>query len=564
MAFILVVSLAILATGLLAYRIAAGVAEQNAYRLSQDTLNKTSQALDEKLNKIKTSIFSMMMNTDYRRAVGLEPTSDFQNYYTHLSALQSVFIQLKLIEPLINSILIATPDGQYYETSKIGLPRQSFYSTTLYTKAKAASDRHLEFWIAGHVDPFYNEKNDMVSFLTEGAMNEASRGKYVLANVKVEELKKYINQYLDWNEGRFMLLSREGEMIFPSDISLFPDFNQNSAVQHALQNDEGYFDYQAEGNDYFVNYRRLGSAKEWVIFSVLPKSSLLQQMGNIKWAMVAIILICLLVSILFARLLTRLLLLPLNRLQTVMKKVELNQLNVRFESVFQDEITQVGYRFNRMLDEINRLFHEVKEAETEKRKAELKAMQAQIDPHFLYNTLNTIYWKSQLQEHEHVQNMVLSLSRLFQLGLNKGRELTTLENEIAHVTQYLNIQKQCYTSLFDFQVDVQNDVDIKQHILKILLQPLVENSILHGFKNKQKGGFIHIRIVQNGKLLVLEVEDNGEGFSAIEEPGKELDGYALYNVRKRLNLEYGNDAELLLASEPGLFTKATITIPSYP
>lgn len=564
MAFILVVSLAILATGLLAYRIAAGVAEQNAYRLSQDTLNKTSQALDEKLNKIKTSIFSMMMNTDYRRAVGLEPASDFQNYYTHLSALQSVFVQLKLIEPLINSILIATPDGQYYETSKIGLPRQSFYSTTLYTKAKATPDRHLEFWIAGHVDPFYNEKDDMVSFLTEGAMNEASRGKYVLTNVKVEELKKYINRYLDWNEGRFMLLSREGELIFPSDTGLFPDFNQNNAVKYALQSDEGYFDYQADGKDYFINYRRLDSAKEWVMFSVLPKSSLLQQMGNIKWAIIAIILICLLVSILFARLLTRLLLLPLNRLQTVMKKVGLNDLNVRFDSVFQDEISQVGYRFNRMLDEINRLFHEVKEAETEKRKAELKALQAQIDPHFLYNTLNTIYWKSQLQEHEHVQHMVLSLSRLFQLGLNKGRELTMLENEIDHVTQYLNIQKQCYVTLFDFQVDVQSDVDTKQLILKILLQPLVENSILHGFKNRQEGGFIHIRIVQSGKLLVLEVEDNGEGFSAIKETEKELNGYALHNVQKRLYLEYGSDAELHLISEPGLYTKATITIPSYP
>ncbi|MCR2803774.1 sensor histidine kinase [Paenibacillus soyae] len=562
LAFILIVSVVVSATGLLAYQIAGNLAENNADRLSRDMLSKTSQALDEKLNKVKTSVFSMMMNMDYRRAVGLEPASDFQNYYTHLSALQTVFIQMKLVEPLIDSILVATPEGSYYETSKIGLPRESFYATSLYDSVVTSEERHIELWIGPHEDPFYNEKGDMITFLTEGAMNMASDNKYVLANVKVEELTRYINRDLGFNEGRFILLSREGETISPSGSGTFPDFALHPSVQKALQQNEGSFPYHAGDKDYLVHYKRLDSASEWVLFSVLPKQSIAQQLGSITWVIIIFILVTLIISIFFARLLTRLLLRPLTKLQTVMKKVEHSDLDVRFESEFQDEISQVGFRFNRMLDEINRLFLEVKEAETEKRRSELKAMQAQIDPHFLYNTLNTIYWKSQLQEHEHVQQMVLSLSKLFQLGLNKGREMTTLKNEITHVTQYINIQKQCYTSLFDFRVDVQEGVDLTQPILKILLQPLVENSILHGFKDRKDGGFIHIHIFQFEDRLVLEVEDNGVGFEPAEdEDGARLSGYALQNIHKRLALQYGSDAELELISIPDMRTQVTIRIP---
>ncbi|TYP74831.1 cache domain-containing sensor histidine kinase [Paenibacillus methanolicus] len=564
LAFILIVSVVILATGVLAYHIASGVSEQNALRLSQDTLNKTSQALDEKLRNIKTSVFSMMMNMDYRRAVGLEASSDFQNYYTHLSALQSVFVQLRLVEPLIDSILVETPDGQYYENSQIAIPRQSFYATPLYEQVKTLNAEHVELWVGGHQDPFYNDPDEMISFVTEGAMNQVSKNRYVVANVKVSELRKYINRYIGWNQGRFMLLTAGGDPVFAEDGAQFPGFSRDEAVREALLRDAGNFDYSSGGETYSVNYRRLDSAKDWVLFSVLPKSGLLERLGNLKWVILGFMLACLLVSGLIARFLTRLLLRPLTRLQAVIRRVEQSDLTVRFDSPYQDEISQVGSRFNRMLDEINRLFREVKEAETEKRRSELKAMQAQIDPHFLYNTLNTIYWKSQLQEHEHVQHMVLSLSRLFQLGLNKGREQTTLANEIAHVTQYLDIQRQCYASLFDYRIEVDEAVERQRPILKILLQPLVENSILHGFRNRKDGGFIRIGIDVHGDGgLALEVEDNGEGFDAAPpEEGQEPSGYALHNVRKRLGLEYGDEAELRVRSEPGVRTVITMIIPA--
>jgi two-component system sensor histidine kinase YesM len=292
---------------------------------------------------------------------------------------------------------------------------------------------------------------------------------------------------------------------------------------------------------------------------------LLQQTKNIQLAIFWIVIGCLLVTFTVTQLIARVLLKPLKNLQALMLKVEQNDLSVRYEGPNKDEITQVGYRFNRMLEEIQRLMERVMNAEEQKRKSEIKALQAQIDPHFLYNTLNTIYWKSQMKQLEDVQEMVLSLSSLFQLGLNKGREITTLEYELRHVEQYLKIQLKCYENLFIYSIVVEDGVDMTHPILKILLQPLVENSILHGFQDRNDGGIIHISVRQDEHKLRLTVEDNGQGMQIDtirnEETSSLLKGYALSNIVQRLQLEYSDEAEFVISSRPEEGTTISLILP---
>lgn len=273
-------------------------------------------------------------------------------------------------------------------------------------------------------------------------------------------------------------------------------------------------------------------------------------------------------SMIYSNILTAILLKPLLKLRNLMVKVEhSNDLSVRFESEYQDEVSQVGRKFNSMLEELALSIKETEEIEIKKRKAEIKALQAQIDPHFLYNTLNTIYWKAQLHQSDEVKEMVLSLSRMFQLGLNNGFDYTTLEKEIEHVKQYLFIQKKCYTNLFDYKVtiDLENDSIIDITILKVILQPLVENSILHGFKNRKSGGLIHIWIRKTEEHLVITVEDNGEGMNVDEikqslQVPTQKTGYALRNIYHRLQLYYGEDSEMTFESIPDQKTSITLTI----
>ncbi len=564
MAFMLIVVLAVTAAGWLSYRIAADVVEKNAYRFSQTTLSKTSQVLDEKLNRIMSSVYSMMVNTAYRRALGFDSNfTEVENYYTHLSALQATFVQTRLYEPIIHTILVATPEGDYYQTSQSRLFESSFYDSPLYERIKR---EQRKLWFEGHDDAFFSGRERVVSFVMEGIPANFTDDIYVVANVKEQALKELVLGQGNGEQGQFLLATRDGTDVLRSDSPLLQELTGDAGFLRSLGQEQGYFDYVSEGKDYLVRYARLKSFDDWTLFSILPKSDLFKQMDSIKWTIIAIISGCVLVSFAFSDMLTRLLLKPLNRLQYLMKKVEMNDLSVRYESEFEDEISQLGYRFNRMLEELGRLFREVQEAEQEKSKSEMKALQAQIDPHFLYNTLNTIYWKSQTKHLADVQDMVLSLSKLFQLGLNKGKELTPLGFELMHVEQYLKIQRQCYEQLFDYEIEVDPGVDQQQSVPKILLQPLAENAILHGFKNRTEGGRIRIRAEQDDRQLRLIVEDNGEGMQlpmqlSAPAEGQPLKGYALYNVQRRLQLQYSGKASLTIYSQKSMFTKITIAIP---
>ncbi|MDQ0899396.1 sensor histidine kinase [Paenibacillus sp. V4I7] len=567
--FIFVVTVAVAATGLLSYRIAANISESNAYKLSQDTLNKTSQALDEKLGKVRTSIFSMIMNPDYQKAVGFNANSiQDANYYTYLSSMQDVYVQLRTIEPMIVSALVATPNGNYYQITQALKPKYSFYQSDLYQRIMAQKGKHREVWVEGHEDAIFEGGKRFITFVTEGILNDVSREVFVVANIKEDELKRFVYTNLNWRDGSYMLVNQQGLDVFQSDADA--NFSQKlKADPHfiqALQQQDGFFEYEANRQHYMINFTKLKVAGDWTLFSILPKSQLFEQLESLKWTIMTIIISCLLIGFIFARFMTRFLMKPLLNLQHVMLKVENNDWSVRFQSDYVDEITQVGFRFNRMLDEINRLFQEVSVAEKEKHISEMKALQAQIAPHFLYNTLNTIYWKSQLEQSEAVQKMVLDLSKLFQLGLNKGGELTTLKNELQHMEHYLLIQQECYENLFDYFIELDEGIDVQQSIVKIIIQPLVENAILHGFKNRHVGGEIKIAIKQSERYLILTVEDNGEGMvvgaSGVQrEQSANSSGYALFNIQRRLELHYGSEATVKVESEIGAFTRITLMIP---
>jgi two-component system sensor histidine kinase YesM len=188
-----------------------------------------------------------------------------------------------------------------------------------------------------------------------------------------------------------------------------------------------------------------------------------------------------------------------------------------------------------------------------------------MDPHFLYNTLNTIYWKLKLKQIEPSQQMVMSLSRLFQLGLNNGQEITTLSKELEHVRQYLELQLSCYEGLFTYEIHVVEPELLGLSIPRILLQPLTENSILHGFRDLKNGGRIEIEIAGEGERWTLVVRDNGNGMEedqvqALFWPGSQK-GYAVSNLIRRLQLYYGDGAALHVNSAPERGTEIRISLP---
>lgn len=290
---------------------------------------------------------------------------------------------------------------------------------------------------------FFRGKDKVITLVMQPLMEDHQNSDiYIIVNIKESTLIDMIMKNIEETTQQFYLMTDKGIPVFssmsrPSDI-----VNQQQFITQINQDLKGRFEYKVNKSDYLVNYASLSLAEDWNLLNIQSKADLLKQIRLIKWVSILIMIACLLLAMIYSNILTGFLLRPLITLRNLMIRVEhTNDLTVRFESEFQDEVAQVGRKFNSMLEELALSIKETEEIEIRKRKAEIKALQAQIDPHFLYNTLNTIYWKAQLNQSEDVKEMVLSLSRMFQLGLNNGFEFTTLEKEIEHVKQYLFIQK---------------------------------------------------------------------------------------------------------------------------
>ena len=239
-----------------------------------------------------------------------------------------------------------------------------------------------------------------------------------------------------------------------------------------------------------------------------------------------------------------------------------------------DEITELGMSFNIMIGKIRELLDsKIKEQENLK-KAEFRTLQAQINPHFLYNTLDTIIWMAESKKTDQVIEIVRALSKFFRITLSKGKDWITIREEIERTESYLTIQKMRYRDILDYRLEVDETV-LDGTILKLTLQPLVENALYHGIKSKRGGGTIIVRVRRLGQeRVMLEVEDDGVGFTPyklgqvqakMNDDSGEISirdiGFGLENVNKRIKLYYGKNYGLTLKSEYQQGTQVKLTIP---
>jgi two-component system sensor histidine kinase YesM len=298
--------------------------------------------------------------------------------------------------------------------------------------------------------------------------------------------------------------------------------------------------------------------------------------GFVRWSFIAamMMLVAVAFSVAAAWELSRSIYTPIKKLHDVTTTITKNDLQALVNSANVDEITELGMSFNIMIGKIRELLDaKVKEQENLK-KAELRALQAQINPHFLYNTLDTIIWMAEAQRTEQIVEIVGALSSFFRISLSKGQDWITIGEEIERVRSYLTIQKMRYRDIMNYRIDVSPAVR-DYTVLKLVLQPLVENALYHGIKNKRQGGTIIIRARPGGENeVMLEVEDDGIGFTPekLAQLRAELaddsgdirleSGFGIGNVNKRIRLYYGRQYGITVQSEYNSGTRVTLIIPA--
>lgn len=259
-----------------------------------------------------------------------------------------------------------------------------------------------------------------------------------------------------------------------------------------------------------------------------------------------------------------------------MKIVESGDFNIQMEVTNEDEFGNLAKSFNHMLRRIDLMLKRIdllkmKEIDNQEklRKAELKALQAQINPHFLYNTLDSIAWMARLNQADKVEEMIDALTTYFRISISRGSDFISLREEFTHVEKYLSIQKIRYEKKLNYSIDIPNHL-LEYKTIKMILQPLVENSIYHGIKEKEGPGEIKITATLD-EDIVLCVEDTGIGMTKEKlaelremiASGKDYNpnAYGVINVHKRIQVFFGEEYGLTFESEYSVGTKAFINIP---
>ncbi|PWX62102.1 two-component sensor histidine kinase, partial [Clostridium perfringens] len=314
------------------------------------------------------------------------------------------------------------------------------------------------------------------------------------------------------------------------------------------------------GKNYVATYRKL-KGFNWYIASMTPYDFINADIQSLRKEMTIIGLLFTLVVLIFSYFLYSSIKVPLYNLLNKMKRVSEGDLKVLVNDTYEDEIGVISDNFDSMLKRVNELIEKTKLQEVEKRDLEIRMLQAQINPHFLFNTLNSLKWTALMNQDYTVSEGLSSLAELLRNTIIDKNELVTIREELENIKNYVVIQKIRYGNSFDVQYEV-DELLLENKVIKFILQPIVENSIIHGIDENKENQKIIIKIMSEEENILISIKDNGKGFNSKEKvKDNKLSGIGWNNVDERIKLTFGLGYGTTIYSEVNKGTIVKIVIP---
>lgn len=571
-------------SGYFLYRNAAEVTTETEAVHASKMVTQVNNYLNEKLKGIITRIFSLRTDSLFNEtAARFLIDGDPRHHASALSYFSNVFMEMRYSEPFIASMFLYTPKESFYDLS---LPYNStvqFSETEMYKEIMEKPNSFV-YWFPSSKSELYRSNDDVISFVVRFSISGYSEELYMVVHLKEERMMQYLIDSLS-AEGSSMLIvdNATGEIIVGDAQSKELLLSASEVWDSLLNEQQGMMSKSYVNDSYMIHYVQMNVAP-WTLVNIQSQKSLLEKLNHIKLYSLVIILVSVIAGVVFALLTASTISKPLRMLEKSMQRVRRGQFNSRFEYAHRDEVGNLGRAFNFMTEEINDLIEQknnyiaqlqaekeqVQKEQRLKRIAELKALQSQMTPHFLYNTLDTIKWKAEKEGKSDIAGMITTLAAFFRISLSRGKEIITVKEEMAHIASYLSLQQTRYHDQFSYEVYIDPVIEHCKTV-KFILQPLVENAIYHGIKQLDRPGRIMIRAERDAACMKLSVEDNGPGMhpvklklickhlQAVQE--ETADGYGLFNVNDRIKLYFGKAYGLHVESEAGKGTKVTACIP---
>ena len=424
---------------------------------------------------------------------------------------------------------------------------------------------------SSHVQHIISGERPWVITLSRGIRNFSNNGEkegVFFIDLNYSAISELCDQNTIGKKGYAFILDESGNIVYhPQQQQLYNEL-QTENISLIMDTDEDTV-LTGTGNDGKLYSISRSEKTGWTVVDCTNVKELLSKSRQAQSVYVLTAIILVIVALLFSRFMARSITLPIQKLRDSMKKVQEGDFSVSDVVVdSKNEIGSLTKSFDVMTHRIHELMEQNVHEQEEKRKSELKALQSQINPHFLYNTLDSIIWMAEGKKNEEVVLMTASLARLLRQSISNEDEVVPIANEVEDARGYLTIQKMRYKDKLEFQIEVDSSI-LYIPLIKLVLQPIIENAIYHGLKYKESKGLLIVKGFMKDGNAVLQVIDDGVGMDEetlahIYDKHKvnyHSNGVGVYNVQKRLKLYYGEDYGITYTSELGKGTTATITIP---
>ena len=470
----------------------------------------------------------------------------------------------------------------------IGIVRRENGSSSLFNNGMSTRNQNLKLdtqhWYAdavgkydhynltsSHVQNVISGERPWVITLSRGIRNYTGEGDsdgVVFIDLNYSAISELCTQNSVGTKGYVFILDQDGNIVYhPHQQQLYNELQTENIS--LIMNAKTDVVTAGKGDDEKIYALSHSETTGWTIVGCMNMSEHLKNSRKARSIYVLVALGLIAVALVISSEIARNITFPIQKLRDSMKRVQKGDFSAAEIEVYSDnEIGSLTRSFNVMTHKIQDLMAQNIQEQEQKRKIELKALQSQINPHFLYNTLDSIIWMAEGKKNEEVVLMTASLARLLRQSISIENELVTIGQEIEYVRSYLTIQKMRYKDKLEFEINVDPRITHAQ-IIRLVLQPIVENAIYHGLKYKESKGMLKVHGYELGERIIIDITDDGVGMD--EETLKHIydkhkvnyhsNGVGVYNVQQRLVLYYGKEYGIIYHSEKGKGTTATVVIP---
>ncbi|MFW6216046.1 MAG: cache domain-containing sensor histidine kinase [Alkalispirochaetaceae bacterium] len=496
---------------LISYTFTREAVEETSRAYTAQLIEQVQANIDSYVDHMENIAEVVQLNDQVQRflvSVDSIPPEERGGYRERIS---SFLKSIARTRPDISLILIAGDNGEVLTQERevrlnevVSIEDQEWYRRAREVRGRAVvSSSRVQNVLAGQypwVITLSRTINDPVTGEVHGVM---------LVDLTFSVIRELLSSISLGDRGYLFIVAPDGSIVYhPRQELIYSDLEQEYH-QRVLEHPGGSFyvvDQKGERLYTVTSSDRTG----WKTVGVNYTAELVRNRVQVQRYYFYWTLLCVVFAILLSLFISHHLSRPILRLRSTMRSVEGGNFDISADVSGNNEISELAKDFNIMVARIRELVRRNGEEQEEKRRSELMALQNQITPHFLYNTLDSIIWMAETREHGKVVKMVAALARLLRLSISRGDELVPIRDEITHIENYLTIQKMRYQDMLDFSVEVEEEI-LSLLVPKVILQPLVENAIYHGVKNNSGGGRVLVGGRRKGEQVVLYVEDDGVG-----------------------------------------------------